>query len=665
MKLIKCKVASFGKLKNFEYDFSDGLNTIKEDNGWGKSTLTVFIKSMFYGLDEGKRSIAENERLKYKPWNSTEMFGGSIEFERGGVVYRLERFFGNKKTEDTVRLFDARTGKEFSQTENLGGRIFQIDEEGFISTVFVSQKDFEAKSNTSLTAKFNEINETEDSEAFDKAVAKLEAKAKSYKYSGNRGIIPELKSEQFAIDDKIRKANRADEEAKYLKSSVKTLEEETEILKKKSENLIKEINAAGVTEALSVKKENYLKAVNERNSLSAKRAETEKILNGKRIDDEMLSGLESCVDELNKAAEREKFLKEDVAAMEGTENPSQEKNVKPVGIAAAIFAALCAVVGAITAATGSFVVCILAFVAAAVCGGLSVFLFKKPSAKRIGESEIFLKKKKELSEYTQIVSGYEKSLTEVLGGFGVDYYTKGYAFAVREIKRNYEEYKRLTERIEYLDREIKELAADAEKFENVKTDHSVEELNSSLKNVQEAYKKKADLLASEKSSIRAYEAEADSLFDYENRKAELSDKIKKCEYDLNITKTTLRFLCEADENLKARYRSPLKESLNKYLGFIAKGVTADIDTDLKITIEEAAVNREADYYSKGFKNLFEICKRFALTDVLFTAEKPFVILDDPFYNLDDDKLKQSLELIKKLSESYQILYLVCHESRRA
>ncbi len=206
MKLIKCKVASFGKLKNFEYDFSDGLNTIKEDNGWGKSTLGVFIKSMFYGLDEGKRSIAENERLKYKPWNSTETFGGSIEFERGGVIYRLERFFGNKKTEDSVRLFDARTGKEFSQTENLGGRIFQIDEEGFISTVFVSQKDFEAKSNTSLTAKFNEISETEDSEAFDKAVAKLEAKAKSYKYSGNRGIIPELKSEQFALDDKIRKS---------------------------------------------------------------------------------------------------------------------------------------------------------------------------------------------------------------------------------------------------------------------------------------------------------------------------------------------------------------------------------------------------------------------------------------------------------------------------
>ena len=57
MKLIKCYVSSFGKLKDFTFDFTDGLNTIKEDNGWGKTTLATFIKSMFYGLNGNKRSI--------------------------------------------------------------------------------------------------------------------------------------------------------------------------------------------------------------------------------------------------------------------------------------------------------------------------------------------------------------------------------------------------------------------------------------------------------------------------------------------------------------------------------------------------------------------------------------------------------------------------------
>ena len=67
MKLIKAYVASFGGLKDFKYDFTDGINTIKQDNGWGKSTLATFIKAMFYGLDgSNKRSLLENERKKYK-----------------------------------------------------------------------------------------------------------------------------------------------------------------------------------------------------------------------------------------------------------------------------------------------------------------------------------------------------------------------------------------------------------------------------------------------------------------------------------------------------------------------------------------------------------------------------------------------------------------------
>ena len=77
MKLVSLYVSSFGKLKDFSYDFNDNFNVIKQENGWGKSTLATFIKSIFYGLSGGRtRSVAENERLKYKPWNSTEKFGG-------------------------------------------------------------------------------------------------------------------------------------------------------------------------------------------------------------------------------------------------------------------------------------------------------------------------------------------------------------------------------------------------------------------------------------------------------------------------------------------------------------------------------------------------------------------------------------------------------------
>ena len=96
---------------------------------------------------------------------------------------------------------------------------------------------------------------------------------------------------------------------------------------------------------------------------------------------------------------------------------------------------------------------------------------------------------------------------------------------------------------------------------------------------------------------------------------------------------------------------------------IERELKAQIDIDLNVSVEEIDGIKTTDYYSKGYQNLFEICKRFALTDVLFKKEKPFIILDDPFYNLDDKKIDQAVKLINALSEEYQIIYFVCHQSR--
>ena len=90
MKLVKCYVSAFGKLQDFTYDFSQGLNVINEDNGWGKTTFATFIKAMFYGLNSSKRTVAENERIKYKPWNSVNKFGGYVVFEWAGKEFKIE-----------------------------------------------------------------------------------------------------------------------------------------------------------------------------------------------------------------------------------------------------------------------------------------------------------------------------------------------------------------------------------------------------------------------------------------------------------------------------------------------------------------------------------------------------------------------------------------------
>ena len=95
-------------------------------------------------------------------------------------------------------------------------------------------------------------------------------------------------------------------------------------------------------------------------------------------------------------------------------------------------------------------------------------------------------------------------------------------------------------------------------------------------------------------------------------------------------------------------------------GKATRKIVAKIDIDLKVSISEKTGDTDVNYYSKGYRDLIEICKRFALIDVLYKNDKPFIILDDPFYNLDEKKIENATNLIKKLSNEYQIIYLICH-----
>ena len=65
MKLLRLEIESFGKLQGFSLDLDQGLNVICESNGFGKTTLAMFIKAMLYGLPSStKRDMDKNERKK-------------------------------------------------------------------------------------------------------------------------------------------------------------------------------------------------------------------------------------------------------------------------------------------------------------------------------------------------------------------------------------------------------------------------------------------------------------------------------------------------------------------------------------------------------------------------------------------------------------------------
>ncbi len=665
MKLIDCYVSAFGKLKDFSYTFGGGLNTVKEENGWGKSTFATFIKAMFYGLDDAKRTVDDNERKKYAPWNSTEKFGGSLTFEWGGKKFKIERFFGAKASDDTVKLYDLASGKEFTEgagAENLGKRVFGIDEEGFLSTTYFSQKDFEIKSNTSITAKFNEVCEVQDSDAFDKALDKLDEKIKSLKARGDKGRIYELKRKITETDDVIERNRRAVSSAEALAGERDALIADRDELAAGIKSLTEKIEKAGKREAFAerAKRSAALKA--ELAAVKEKKTAFDGTLNGKNLTAAQINDCEKCVNDFYDVSTKVDMLKDDIADITEEFSPKKAvkltKRQKRLNIFIQVFAALMCVAGIIVSVAvhlwGLILLC-----AGVVAGFLA--MGKRDNAEL---TEVYERKKRELAATEDCKTQLENGLNEFFSRFDFGGETPDFRQRLNIVKDAVKESAACAERIAKLTEEINAIAAVGATDGETEGGESVAELNDKLKTATEWYGEKVKQIERVNSRIESLDETADSLVYSETAKNELKEELAACEKELKILVKTVEFMKAADESLKIKYRAPLQGSLNKYLKLISGAeLSAVIDTDMKVSVQIGGAARDTEFFSKGYRNLFEICKRFSLTDVLFTGEKPFMILDDPFCNLDDEKVIAAISLIRNLSDEYQILYFVCHGSR--
>ena len=184
VKLISCYVTGFGRLTNFEYDFNEGLNSVLEENGWGKTTFCVFLKSMFYGL-EYRRAKSLTERKHYQPWSGVP-FGGSLTFSLNEKTYRIERTFGSRDAEDTFALIDVTTGgKSQDFSANLGEEIFGVDRESFEKSIFAPQGEIQTSMTDSLNAKMGDLSAAKDDmKNFDAAIGRIEDAKKVYSATG-------------------------------------------------------------------------------------------------------------------------------------------------------------------------------------------------------------------------------------------------------------------------------------------------------------------------------------------------------------------------------------------------------------------------------------------------------------------------------------------------
>lgn len=131
-----------------------------------------------------------------------------------------------------------------------------------------------------------------------------------------------------------------------------------------------------------------------------------------------------------------------------------------------------------------------------------------------------------------------------------------------------------------------------------------------------------------------------------------------------LVEATKKYLQRAKEQFVAKYRSPISKSFEKYVQILlGRQERFTVDANLDVRKQEKGMYRSSQWLSDGWKDMIFICLRCALVDAMYQQEKPFLLLDDPFVNLDGQKIEGAFSLLQQLEKEYQVIYFACHESR--
>ena len=725
MKILSCHIENYGALSNKDYDFSDGITCFMQENGTGKTTLASFIKAMFYGLPSYKtNSKTFDDRQHFYPFGGGK-FGGNLTFEMDKTVYRIERFFDKKSgVKDETKVYKG--GKEFTGFgDDIGKKIFGLDLASFERTVFVTSEEVSGSS-WDINAKLNRDVSATDDTNFDSALKALEAKRKDIKADrGKGGLLDRAKDRRQELIEKIadlklieRGLAASYERRAALQREVDGLNEkykaesERKVLREKKnvyDGYIAELNGKRmrIRELENLPEQAVLEELNREcseysgNEVLIKSAEKELSAGEANarfegIDEAKLQHIAGCIEKYRKA---DAALK---AAVPVAAPPKKNTLLLVLAILAVVL------IGAGICLTFVILYLGIALLAAGVLVLLADgFLYLKrrmdtqgvPNAgdmnlrSEMAEAETkaraFLAplgyySDSVIADYTAFAAAYENYKNSLADRAQ----TEGKIDGLR--KRNDEIYDKvqaailscgqpktddicgaiadLIQKRRLLDGLKDEYAALEARAEKYKSDNNLDGIVIPEEEETDTYFEldlKRKQLVSCDNEISADESDVEQLPDRENEKETVEERIKLLEHRREIISLTEEYLAAAERNLKERYIAPIKGRFDYYADKIksALGGKLKMDEDFSLSFESGGELRSEKHLSAGLKSVCGLCLRFALIDNMFKDEKPFIIMDDPFVNLDGVNMGGTAEILRELSKDMQIIYFTCHESR--
>ena len=179
MKINSLKVNGFGKLKDRQVDFTDGINIIFGENESGKSSMLKFISGMLYGTSKNKNGKEISDFEKYKPWDA-DNFSGKINYTLDdGKTFEVYREF-KKKNPIIYNSNKEDISSTFTMDKSKGINFFteqtNLDEETFYITAITEQEGMKLSksSQNSIIQKIsNLVSSGDDNISYKKAIDKI------------------------------------------------------------------------------------------------------------------------------------------------------------------------------------------------------------------------------------------------------------------------------------------------------------------------------------------------------------------------------------------------------------------------------------------------------------------------------------------------------------
>ncbi|MBQ2706081.1 MAG: AAA family ATPase [Agathobacter sp.] len=195
--------------------------------------------------------------------------------------------------------------------------------------------------------------------------------------------------------------------------------------------------------------------------------------------------------------------------------------------------------------------------------------------------------------------------------------------------------------------------------------YSIDELNQMI----ELADAKLEELKSAKAQYAKQLEDLQEQLDLRDEKyAELKEMQNLQEEDMkkyHIIRMTHEFLQRAKEQFTAKYMDPIANGFSKYYKMLTQDASGEwiIDANINLKVREQGELRDTRWLSAGYQDLIGVCMRLALVEAMYKEEKPFLILDDPFVNLDKEKVEAGNQLLLSVGSEYQVIYFTCHDSR--